>query len=234
MSYRNVSGCCRRKTLASKIRCGGRKGWTTLVSAQNEGRGRAFGTRGHAFDFPRRGAATCVSARMSKRFRMKSGLEFAGVYPQRSQGRPIRPPNCRPQNSYPWYSVPPISFVGGRAGGIRVHHSSPNLTRSCIANRESPAIACPALLSSRACRPRALATATSIASPVGSGTHVSKILARLSTKAKKACWARPRRKMSRLICSIPAASRSSDPMIVSSRPLNSWSIAALRNALGLA
>ena len=46
--------------------------------------------------FPRGGAATCVSARMSKRLQMKSGLEFAGVYRQR-QPRPCNPPI---QNSY--------------------------------------------------------------------------------------------------------------------------------------
>jgi len=105
---------------------------------------------------------------------------------------------------------------------------------SAIAKCESPDIAWPALLSSRAWRPRALETAASIASPAGSGTHVSKILARLSTKANKACWARPKRKISRLIWSMLVASRSSAPIIVSSRPVNSWSIAALRKALGLA
>jgi hypothetical protein len=34
-------------------------------------------------------------------------------------------------------------------------------------------------------------------------------LARLSTNANNACWARPRRKTSRLTCSMLAASRSS-------------------------
>jgi hypothetical protein len=47
-------------------------------------------------------------------------------------------------------------------------------------------------------------------------------------------WARPSRKISLLICSMLAASRSSAPIIVSSRPLSSWSIAARRKALGLA
>lgn len=42
----------------------------------------------------------------------------------------------------------------------------------------------------------------------------------------------PRRKIPRLIYSMLAASRSSAPVIVPSRPLDSWSIAALRKALG--
>ncbi len=88
------------------------------------------------------------------------------------------------------------------AAEIWVRHSSPRVTKSCIANFESPAIAWPAFFSKRECRPRALATAASIASPPGSGTHVSTTLARLSKNANKACWARPRRKISRLTCSI--------------------------------
>jgi len=95
-------------------------------------------------------------------------------------------------------------------------------------------IAWPALFSNRAWRPLALVTAASIASASGSGMQASKILARLSTNANTACCARPSREISRLIWSMLVASRSSAPSIVSSRPFNSWSIAVLRNALGLA
>jgi len=130
--------------------------------------------------------------------------------------------------------VRPLRAPFAVAAEIHVRHPSPQATKSCIANFESPTIAWPALLSSWTCRRRALATAASIASPPGSGTHVSRILARLSTNANRACWDLPRRNISRRTCSMLAASRSSAPIIVSSRPLNSCSIAALRKALGLA
>ena len=62
----------------------------------------------------------------------------------------------------------------------------------------------------------------------------SGILVSLSTNANKACCDRSRRVISRLICSRLVATRSSAPMIASSRAVNSWSIAALRKTLGLA
>ena len=118
------------------------------------------------------------------------------------------------------------------AAEIHVRHASPRVTKSCIANFESPTIAWPAFFSKRACRPRALATAASIASPPGSGTHVSTTLARLSKNANKACWARPRRKISRLTCSIVAASRSSAPTSSSPRTDSSCATEWRMNAVG--
>ena len=118
--------------------------------------------------------------------------------------------------------------------GPKPPHRSPCFNNSCIASRESSPIAWPALFNNRACRPCALATAAANACSSGSGMQVSRISARLSTSANKACCDRSRRVISRLISSRLVASRSSAPMIASSRPLNSRSIAALRKTLGLA
>jgi len=72
------------------------------------------------------------------------------------------------------------------------------------------------------------------ACPSGSGMQVSRILARLSTQREQGLL------RSIEASDLPAhlfqlaASRSSAPMIASSRAVNSWSIAALRKTLGLA
>ena len=50
---------------------------------------------------------------------MNSGLELAGVYRQRQPGPPNPPTQLPTQNSYPWYSVPPILFYYGGEKGIR-------------------------------------------------------------------------------------------------------------------
>ncbi len=74
---------------------------------------------------------------------------------------------------------PPIRYVPAAsavATGTRVRHASLCFTISCIASCESPTIAWPAVFSTRACRPLALATAASRASPPGSGTHISNTL----------------------------------------------------------
>ncbi len=64
-------------------------------------------------------------------------------------------------------SQPELAFV-------MLRYVSP---KSCIASCESPTIAWPAVFSTRACRPLALAAAASRASPPGSGTHISTTLA---------------------------------------------------------
>ena len=106
---------------------------------------------------------------------------------------------------------------GFRSPGIRVRHASPQAAKSRMAACESPTIDCPALLTNLAWRLRARATAGSTASPLGSGRQVRSTLARLSTKANRACWPRPSRNTSRLTCSILAASRSSAPTSSSHR-----------------
>ena len=76
-----------------------------------------------------------------------------------------------------------------------VRHVSPT---PALPSRESPPIAWPALFNNRACRPCALATAASNACLSGSGMQVSRILARLSSNANRACWDRPSPITSRL------------------------------------
>jgi len=69
--------------------------------------------------------------------------------------------------------------------GIRARHSSPCLTKSCIANCESPTNAWPVLFSKRTCRPRALAMLACIASTPGFGTQVGTTLGTLFKKRPK-------------------------------------------------
>ena len=53
-----------------------------------------------------------------KEVRNEIRLEFAGVYRQRQIDQPDPPTQLPTQNSYPWYSVPPILLDGGRGGRI--------------------------------------------------------------------------------------------------------------------
>jgi hypothetical protein len=52
----------------------------------------------------------CVSTRSSKKRGMHSVPEFVGLYRRRPPRPPTPPTQLPTQNSYPWYSVPPILF----------------------------------------------------------------------------------------------------------------------------
>jgi hypothetical protein len=60
----------------------------------------------------------CVSTRRSRKRQMHSGPEFVGLYRQCPPWPPDSPTQLPTQNSYPWYSVPPILLDGGRGGRI--------------------------------------------------------------------------------------------------------------------
>jgi hypothetical protein len=129
-------------------------------------------------------------------------------------------------------SARPASAV---EAGVPARHSSPRFTSSCIANCESPTIAWPALLSSRACRPRGLATAASIVSPglrnarqqnLGEAVHEGKQGLLSSAHAEDL--------PPHLFHARGEAFLSPNKSSCHHAPLNSWSIAARRNAMGFA
>jgi hypothetical protein len=81
----------------------------------------------------------------------------------------------------------PADVAAGRRARHRNSRSSffAVLTKSCIANCESPTSAWPVLFSKRTCRPRALAMVACIASTPGFGTQVSTTLGTLFKKRPK-------------------------------------------------
>lgn len=112
-------------------------------------------------------------------------------------------------------------------------HRSPRFTSSCNADCDSPTIAWPALQQSDVTPFR----------PRHGGIHC--LCTRLGNAGQQNLGQTVHQREQGLLCSpkpgdLPAdlailvASRSSAPSIVASRPFNSWSIAPLRKALGLA
>jgi hypothetical protein len=116
-----------------------------------------------------------------------------------------------------------LSSVGNDFGTRRSRSLyAADRARPCIANFESPPIALARTFHQSGVSALRLRDGPSLASPTGSGTHVSTTLAKLSTNANKACCARPSG-ITRT-CSMLAGSRCSALAGFSSCPDNFCSL----------